>query len=152
MTRDEQIDWLCRLIADLNNGVIFTPWKKEFTEALTGILEQEPCKDAISRQFMYKLGATCIAARDKNGKLIALGAIEELPPVAPQQAGHCKECTDCVLDKIRAEIEQAADKQFQIAMGVADLNERYTHLQMENAYRYSLNIIDKYKAESEVEE
>lgn len=56
-----------------------------------------------------------------------------------------------VLDKIRAEIEQAADKQFQIAMGVADLNERYTHIQMENAYRYSLNIIDKYKAESEKE-
>ena len=56
---------------------------------------------------------------------------------------------DDVLDKIRAEIEQAADKQFQIAMGVADLNERYTHIQMENAYRHSLNVIDKYKAESE---
>ncbi len=42
MTREEQIDWLCRLRADLNNGVIFTPWNKEFTEALTGILEQEP--------------------------------------------------------------------------------------------------------------
>ena len=42
MTREEQIDWLCRLRADLNNGVIFTPWNKEFTEALTDILEQEP--------------------------------------------------------------------------------------------------------------
>ena len=56
------------------------------------------------------------------------------------------------LDKIRAEIEQAADKQFQIAMGVADLNERYTHIQMENAYRHSLNIIDKYTAEVEPQE
>lgn len=54
-----------------------------------------------------------------------------------------------VMDKIRAEIEQAADKQFQIAMGVSDLNERYAHIRMENAYRHSLNIIDKYKAESE---
>lgn len=54
-----------------------------------------------------------------------------------------------VLEKIRAEIEQAADKQFQIAMGVSDLNERYTHLQMENAYRHSLNVIDKYRTESE---
>ena len=54
-----------------------------------------------------------------------------------------------VLDKIRAEIEQAANKQFEIAMGVADLNERYAHIQMENAYRHSLNVIDKYKAESE---
>ena len=57
-----------------------------------------------------------------------------------------------IFDKTRAEIEQAADKQFQIAMGIADLNERYTHIQMENAYRHILNIIDKYKAESEVEE
>lgn len=54
-----------------------------------------------------------------------------------------------VLDKIRAEIEQAADKQFQIAIGVSDLNERYAHIRMENAYRHSLNVIDKYKAESE---
>ena len=41
MTREEQTDWLCRLRAYLNNGVIFTPWNKEFTEALTGILEQK---------------------------------------------------------------------------------------------------------------
>ena len=60
-----------------------------------------------------------------------------------------KQEVNTVLDKIIAEIEQAADKQFQIAMGVADLNERYTHIQMENAYRHSLNVIDKYKAESE---
>ena len=57
-----------------------------------------------------------------------------------------------VLDKIRAEIEQAADKQFQIAMGIADLNERYTHIQMENAYRHSLNIIDKYRGEVDCRE
>lgn len=57
-----------------------------------------------------------------------------------------------VLDKIRAEIKQAADKQFQIAMGVADLNERYAHIQMENAYRHSLNIIDKHKAENDDKE
>lgn len=54
-----------------------------------------------------------------------------------------------VFDKIQAEIEQAADKQFQIAMGVADLNMKYTRIQMENAYRHSLNIIDKYMKESE---
>ncbi len=59
---------------------------------------------------------------------------------------------DDVLDKIKAEIKQAADKQFQIAMGVSDLNERYAHIQMENAYRHSLNVIDKYRAESEDKE
>lgn len=57
-----------------------------------------------------------------------------------------------ILDKIRSEIEQAADKQFQIAMGVSDLNERYVHIQMENAYRHSLSVIDKYMAESEDKE
>ena len=41
MTREEQTDWLCRLRAYLNDGVIVTPLNKEFTEALTGILKQE---------------------------------------------------------------------------------------------------------------
>lgn len=45
MTKEEQIDWLCRLRADINNGVIFTPWNKEFTEALTEVLEQQLCED-----------------------------------------------------------------------------------------------------------
>lgn len=54
-----------------------------------------------------------------------------------------------ILDKIKVEIEQAADKQFQIAMGVSDLNERYAHIQMENAYRYSLNVIDKYRGDAD---
>jgi len=46
-------------------------------------LEQKPCEDAVSRKFMYELGATCIATRNKNGKLIALGTIENLPSVTP---------------------------------------------------------------------
>lgn len=46
MTREEQIDWLCLLREDLNNGVIFTPWNKEFTEALTGLLDPQLCEDA----------------------------------------------------------------------------------------------------------
>lgn len=41
MTREEQTNWLCRLRAYLNDGVIVTPLNKEFTEALTGILKQE---------------------------------------------------------------------------------------------------------------
>ena len=49
MTREEQTDWLCRLRANLNNGVIFTPWNKEFTEALTGILEQEPKTEQFAK-------------------------------------------------------------------------------------------------------
>ena len=30
MTREERIDWLCWLRADLNNGIISTPWSEEF--------------------------------------------------------------------------------------------------------------------------
>lgn len=59
--------------------------------------------DCVSRQFMLDLGATCIATRNKNGDLIALGAIEHLPPVTPiRPKGHwirvskdklrCSEC------------------------------------------------------------
>ena len=68
MTREEQTEWLCRLRADLNNGVIFTPWEKEFTEALTGILEQQPCDDVVSRQ-------SAISAVKKN--TIRLSLAEE---------------------------------------------------------------------------
>lgn len=47
MTNEEQTDWLCRLRAYLNNGVIVTPWNKEFTEAITDILEQTDGEDRI---------------------------------------------------------------------------------------------------------
>ena len=55
MTREEQTDWLCRLRADLNNGVIFTPWNKEFTEALTGILEQEPKMEQFAKRVATEI-------------------------------------------------------------------------------------------------
>ena len=50
--------------------------------------------DCISRQFMYELGATCIATRNENGNLVALGAIKELPSVTPQEPRiiTCKDC------------------------------------------------------------
>ena len=49
MTREEQTDWLCRLRAYLNNGVIVTPLNKEFTEALTGILDQSPKMEQFAK-------------------------------------------------------------------------------------------------------
>lgn len=85
MTREEQIDWLCRLRADLNNGVIFTPWNKEFTEALNDVLEQEPCDDAISRQEVLYL----IADYDLSMGQVVRG-IHALPSVTSQEpkTGH----------------------------------------------------------------
>lgn len=41
MTKEELIDWLCRLRSDLNTGVLLTPWKNEYTEALNFVIHQE---------------------------------------------------------------------------------------------------------------
>lgn len=58
-------------------------WNAEYKEPTT---KNDLGVDCISRQFMYELGATCIATRnEKTGNLIALGAIEELPSVTPQE-------------------------------------------------------------------
>lgn len=74
---------------------------------------------------------------------------EEKTEVVISQLRADRDRLQNIIEQIRAEVEQAADKQFQIAMGVSDLNERYAHIKMENAYRHSLNIIDKYKESEE---
>ena len=53
---------------------------KERTEERT---ETHEC-DCISRQLMYDMGATCIATRNKDGDLVALGALDILPSATPQ--------------------------------------------------------------------
>jgi len=55
-------------------------------------LKAEPCEDCVSREFMYKLGAKCIAVRNGNGELVALASIESLPSVTPK----ITECEDAV--------------------------------------------------------
>lgn len=109
-------------------------------EALHEIKKIEPCEDAISRQAALDL----CKRFDGCVPYSVLSSSDMLPPVTPLSK---EQGVSDVIDKIRAEIEQAADKQFQIAMGVADLNERYAHIQMETAYRHSLNIIDKVESE-----
>ena len=47
--------------------------------------------DMISRKLMCDLGATCIARRDDDGKLIALGRIDMLPSAQPEIV-RCKDC------------------------------------------------------------
>ena len=97
MTREERekhLDWLYRLKSEI---FVFMPkdWLIPFADALDmaiKALEQEPTTknivDCVSRQFMFELGATCIATRNENGELIALGAIEELPSVTPQNIDY----------------------------------------------------------------
>ena len=52
--------------------------------AIKAMERPDPCEDAVSRAFMYELGATCVAKPDGNGNLIALGRIDMLPPVTPK--------------------------------------------------------------------
>lgn len=56
--------------------------------------------------------------------------------------GKYKDCTDCVLDKIRAEIAEFEEEVFHRTEDYSDYA----------AVRYCLEIIDKYKAESEDKE
>ena len=54
MTKEEELDWLCRLRSEI---YVYMPqeWIKKMDEALTQsikALEQEPCDDAISRNDM----------------------------------------------------------------------------------------------------
>ena len=53
--------------------------------------QPEPCEDAVSRKLMYELGATCMARRDENGELVALGRLDMLPPAQPEII-HCRDC------------------------------------------------------------
>ena len=50
----------------------------------------KPCEDAISRKKLKELGAECIAKRDENGELIAMGCIDNLPSV------NQKPCEDAI--------------------------------------------------------
>ena len=53
--------------------------------------QPEPCEDAVSRKLMYELGATCMARRDENGELVALGRLDMLPSAQPEIV-RCKDC------------------------------------------------------------
>ena len=53
MTREERLDWLCRLRNFLVPFGMPNEWKAKFTQALSDSiteLSEDPCSDAISRQ------------------------------------------------------------------------------------------------------
>ena len=94
MTREEQVDWLCRLRSALDNEFISTPWNKEFTEALTGILEQESSSDATKFKEDVLDAISRIGLRKSDTKEVqtvaeCLRAVEALPPDSPEpKMGH----------------------------------------------------------------
>ena len=66
--------------------------------------KQEPCEDAISRKFIHELGATCIATRGRNGELVAISDIDNLPPVQPK-----REHGEWICTKVTGEFENWND-------------------------------------------
>ena len=47
--------------------------------------------ELVSKEYMKKLGGTCIAARDTDGDLYPIAALDELP-LAYSEIIRCKEC------------------------------------------------------------
>lgn len=119
-------------------------WSDENLYLISKAVEQEPTTkndlavDCVSRQFMYELGATCIATRNKKtGHLMALGMIEDLPSVTPQEP---------VLDKIRAEIVELTKCPYGTECLGANCPSNTDCMICGD---HVLEIIDKYKVESE---
>lgn len=137
----------------------------ENLEVISKALEREPCEDAISRQAVLKQLKGCLLGGETEYKYVKLH-IDSIPPAIPQpKTGQrlCKTCiygdkteydkpciiysdkcqlyrADDVLDKIRAEIEEI------------ELNITYQENKDRKAtwgLRKALEIIDKYKIESE---
>lgn len=85
MTREEQLDWLCRLRSEI---YVYMPkeWLIPMNNALDmsiKALEQEPCEDAISRQAVIKVLIN-------NGvhfcDMVKITSdIKDLPSVSPQE-------------------------------------------------------------------
>ena len=135
MTREEQLDWLYRLRSEI---YVFMPkeWIIPMNNALDmtiKALEQEPCEDCISRQavingidnYIEKVQST--GAKDDFISFEEL-VVKALPPVTSQEP---------IIDKIRNEINEQYDRVHPYNLSCAE------------GLEMALEIIDKYKAESE---
>ena len=129
-------------------------WLKDYKR----LLEQEPCKDAISRSELLKAidtydkfgywGRELIPLVSEDGiKLVpyihyddAIKCIKSMPPVQPEQS--CREDKMNVLEKIKSEIEQNA---YPIIHGVNNHELGMTLYGI-------LQVIDKYMREIEDKE
>lgn len=61
-----------------------------------------------------------------------------------------QEIVNPYLEKLKEQIAKSADKQLKIAMGTADLNERYAHIRVESAFRQCIAMIDNLLSEQEI--
>lgn len=144
MTREEAIEWF-------RSSAFYHKDHEPFNMAIKA-LEQEPCKDAISRQAVLDEIQSAYDSEpltdETNGvdyinKEMIEDFVESLPPVTPQPKTE-------ILDKIRAEIMQL---DYDLDFIDYDYNDMAQTEEVHTICREEvLQIIDKYKTEGEVED
>lgn len=138
MTREERLELLKQIEKDIHvcslESSFIDDAKSCAIHSVIEALEQEPCEDCISRQAVDELSKALVhTTRDKADFLCNFWeGLRKLPPVNPQPK------TD-VLDKIRAEIASLDDADY-------DYEGYY------KAVTDALQVIDKYRTESEVQD
>lgn len=132
MTREENLHWLNEEIRTWENECQSKHPIKEALYAARKALEQEPCKDAVSRKKVWYMITGGKYSNEDYEQFIdrLVNELKELPSVTPQES---------ILDKIRAEIEQNA---YPIVHGV-------NNHELGMTLHGILQVIDKYKTESE---
>ena len=128
----------CKIKHLCHNGTL----NQSECDRLLRALEREPCEDAVSRKAVLDAMSDtwkhiCFVARRKHptkGEEAVYsdmcGTINRVPPVTPKPL-------DTVLDEIRAEIDEQYDRVYPYNISCAE------------GLEMALEIIDKYKAESE---
>ena len=104
--------------------------EKEFYDTAIQALEQQSCEDAISRQAVDEITELMTDINGDTVYAVRMSDIRQLPSIKPQKP---------ILSKIRAEIEQ---RPYGVANDSVIQGMKYERKDI-------LEIIDKYKAESE---
>lgn len=124
MTREERIDWLCRLRSWVVAPPLMTAEQKsKFIEALTETIEAlqtEPCEDCISRQAVLdKINEVCFSdewleyrlSYGSNGERdYIIKFIEWLPSVQPEQRTGTWKIVDVLHGEWEGTKKYACDK------------------------------------------
>lgn len=161
MAREENLHWIDQEIQTWENECQSKHPIKEALHAARKALEQEPCKDAVSVASVFEIMGNLMSIPYDFDRSItekdvseSMDKIRELPRVTPQEQDKPMVEIDLysvikqkyierdVLDKIRSEIEQNA---YPIVHGVNNHEKGMTLYGV-------VQIIDKYKAESEDKE
>lgn len=133
MTREEHIIYLKNLRTALKLENNFSGETMESLNKAIEVLEQKHCNDAISRKWLLDVVNNFVFDTETDRNRIIHIVRDTSPSVIPKQ----KQVS--ILDKIRAEIAEYKD-------------DKLIHAERNEMIDIVLEIIDKYKEESEDEE